>query len=190
LFKRVAQEGLIKTVSSELLGQGLMANVLGGLRTIEYLKFNPGKPTFKSVISDIMFTQERILGIVGFGAIGMKLIYDISVGKATNTVYGFEQTKFNPDEISYIIKEFEDMQNQRLEENGYEPIDFQGMLELPEEEFEELVSTFDIPVVESNEAIQQEVESEEDEILDIQEKEQITNEAEYLESLTSDLYEL
>jgi DNA primase large subunit len=105
-------------------------------------------------------------------------------------VYGFEQTKFNPDEISYIIKEFEDMQNQRLEENGYEPIDFQGMLELPEEEFEELVSTFDIPVVESNEAIQQEVESEEDEILDIQEKEQITNEAEYLESLTSDLYEL
>jgi hypothetical protein len=174
----------IKTITNELTGSGLLGNVLGGLRAIDYLSGNPGRPGFRQIISDIMFARERVMAIIGFGAIGMKLMYDISIGKATNTVYGYEETKFNPDEVSYLIREFESTQNKRLEENGYEPIDFQGMLELPQEDFEAVIATYTEPEVE------QEEQEEDDEILDINEKEEAINEAEYLENLTNDLYEL
>lgn len=180
----------VKTITTEITGAGLMGNILGGLRAIDYLRGTPGRPGFRQVMSDVMFARERVMAIVGFGAIGMKLMYDISIGKATNTVYGYEETKFNPDEISYLIREFEDMQNKRLEENGYEPIDFQGMLQLPEEDFDAVVATYtDEPIV-TEEVVEPEVEVEEDEELDINEKQEVIDEIKYLENLTNDLYEL
>jgi len=177
----------IKTITTEITGAGLMGNILGGLRAIDYLSGKPGRPGFRQVMSDIMFARERVMAIIGFGAIGMKLMYDISIGKATNTVYGYEETKFNPDEVSYLIREFEDMQNKRLEENGFEPIDFQGMLQLPQEDFNAIIETYvDEPVVVEEE----QVEPEDDEELDIYEKQEVIDEIEYLENLTNDIYEL
>jgi hypothetical protein len=78
------------------------------------------------------------------------------------------------------------MQNQRLEENGYEPIDFQGMMELPEEDFEAVISTYTEPepIVEETEEV------EDDDELDINEKQEVIDEIEYLENLTNDKYEL
>ena len=174
----------IKTITTEITGMGLMGNILGGMRAIDYLSGKPGKPGFKQLMSDVMFARERVLAIVGFGAIGMKLMYDISIGKATNTVYGYEQTKFNPDEISYLIREFETQQNERLEAGGYEPIDFQGMLQLPQEDFDAVLETYvDEPIVEEEEPI-------DDTELDVDEKQEVLDEIEYLENLTNDIYEL
>jgi hypothetical protein len=180
----------IKTITNELTGSGLLANILGGLRAVDYLRGNPGRPGFRQIISDVMFARERVMAIIGFGAIGMKLLYDISIGKATNTVYGYEDTKFNPDEISYLIREFEDTQNKRLVDNGYEPIDFQGMLQLPQEDFDAVISTYtDEPIV-SEEVVEETEEVEDDDELDINEKQQVLDEIEYLENLTNDIYEL
>lgn len=170
----------IKSITSELMGQGLMANIAGGLRAIEYLRLQPGVPTLKSAVSDIMFVQERVLAILAFGAIGMKLLYDISIGKATNTVYGYEETRFNLDEIKYILDDINKLQNERLEEIGFEPVVLSDVLNYSENEIDSMAD-----VVEEVEPIEELTD-----VLDVDEEAEIKKQIEYLESFNDEIYEL
>ena len=127
----------IKTITTELAGKGVLANIVGFRRAIKYFSFDP-EVSASGIVTDMMFVRERILAILAFGAIGSKILYDISIGKATNTVAGYEETKFDINEIEYILKEIEAIQNDRLASAGYDEIDIADILSRPIEEMEEL----------------------------------------------------
>jgi hypothetical protein len=127
----------IKTITTELAGKGVLANIVGFRRAIKYFSFDP-EISASGIVTDMMFVRERILAILAFGAIGSKILYDISIGKATNTVAGYEDTKFDINEIEYILKEIEAIQNDRLASAGYDEINIADILSRPIEEMEEL----------------------------------------------------
>jgi hypothetical protein len=88
---------------------------------------------------DLAINADRIVSILGFGAIGLKVLYDASLGKYLDNVYGYEETRFKPDEIKEILVDFEKNINQRLEQTGYDTIDMFKIIELPEQEFEKVI---------------------------------------------------
>jgi hypothetical protein len=98
-----------------------------------------------SVASNIGSLKERVLGMVAFGGIGMKLLYDLGLGKneyvdekgeLTNNVYGWEKTDFKLEDVDYIIRDIEHIQNLRLQQAGYENINFDDLLKFNVDELE------------------------------------------------------
>jgi len=104
-----------------------------------------GKADMLSVASNIGSLKERVLGMVAFGGIGMKLLYDLGLGKneyvdekgeLTNNVYGWEKTDFKLEDVDYIIKDIEHIQNLRLQQAGFESINFNDLLKFNVDELE------------------------------------------------------
>jgi len=104
-----------------------------------------GKADMLSVASNIGSLKERVLGMVAFGGIGMKLLYDLGLGKneyvdekgeLTNNVYGWEKTDFKLEDVDYIIRDIEHIQNLRLQQAGYENINFDDLLKFNVDELE------------------------------------------------------
>lgn len=144
-----------KTITTELAGKGVLSNIVGFKRAIKYFSLNPEVST-SGLATDMMFVRERILAIMAFGAIGSKLLYDISIGRQTDTVAGYEDTKFDINEIEYILKEIEAIQNDRLASAGYDSINIADILSRPIEDIEleeaEIDESID-PVVEEAKSI-------------------------------------
>jgi hypothetical protein len=89
----------------------------------------------KNLSSQVL--RERVLGMVAFAGIGTKLLYDLALGKKeyvnekgelTNNVYGWEKTQFKLEDVDYIIKDIERVQNYRLQEAGFEHVNFNDLL--------------------------------------------------------------
>jgi len=104
-----------------------------------------GKADMLSVASNIGSLKERVLGMVAFGGIGMKLLYDLGLGKneyvdekgeLTNNVYGWEKTDFKLEDVDYIIRDIEHIQNLRLQQAGFENINFDDLLKFNVDELE------------------------------------------------------
>lgn len=104
-----------------------------------------GKADMLSVASNIGSLKERVLGMVAFGGIGMKLLYDLGLGKneyvdekgeLTNNVYGWEKTDFKLEDVDYIIRDIEHIQNLRLQQAGFESINFNDLLKFNVDELE------------------------------------------------------
>jgi hypothetical protein len=160
----------IQTITKELGGKGLLVNYLGLKRAFKYIALNP-EISMSNIASDMMLVRERVLAILGFGAIGMKLLYDISIGKATDTVTGYEDTKFDINEIAHILFEIEAIQNDRLASAGYDNIDMADILSRSVDdiinEVEEIDEPEDITITEAKNILNSLTEEDEQYISDL-----------------------
>ena len=132
-----------------------LSNVASNMRLYNLLLTNRGEGLLELGRSagEILLLRERLLALVAFGAISMKLLYDISIGKATDTVYGYnnKEHKFNPQDISEIIKDIEQLENQRLESMGIDNIDMNDILAMPLEDINNLDIIEEETIDETNE---------------------------------------
>jgi hypothetical protein len=165
------------------LGYKTTVNYLGAKRTLEFLPQAYRTLVYGEIpqledtsllniansgVRDYYFIHERPAALVGFGAIALKLFYDLAIGRKniyinpetgeyTNGVYGWEKTRFKPEEIEYIIKDFEKIENERLKNAGYDNIDFVKLISLDDDEFNKVIEE---PIY--KEVVEDEVISEED----------------------------
>lgn len=116
---------------------------------------------------DLVINADRIISLLSFAGIGLKVLWDASVGRFQG-VYGFEETRFKPEEIKEILIDFEKNINQHLEMTGYDSIDMFKLIDLPEEEFEKAIDIKEQePVIQETIGTQTLSESEEESVDDI-----------------------
>jgi hypothetical protein len=122
-------------------------NVMTSAKALDLI--TGGKYSLLNLSMGYNLIRERVLGMVAFGGIGMKLLYDLALGKNiymdengeyTNSVYGWEKTRFKLEDVDYIVKDIEALENQRLDEAGFDSINFNELLAFDDNELKEVLT--------------------------------------------------
>lgn len=88
----------------------------------------------KSAIFTSLF-KDTGLAMIGMTGILFKLFYENVAIPSVKTITGYDiphmsevwRHEYNPEDIADLVKQFQDIQNERLEKAGYEPIDIINM---------------------------------------------------------------